>query len=230
MSVGPISNFLSTENLNQAFTIIDNEVKKQTNGISISGIPKYKNSFPKMANIIYEKCVASKESASLTSLNTRLIQNSIPTFLKNLAKDGYIKPGSGAVIPNSAPENYQPAPKVAQTQNTTIYSKSLIPGINAIPPFDFKEDVATMMSATGDTMYQNIRELESREKSDPMLYLNQFSQQREQDIIMSAPANKPPSDNIFSMNELKYTNPVNSPIITPTQMAYMDNLVDRKVK
>ena len=28
MSVGPVSNFLSTENLNQAFTIIDNEVKK----------------------------------------------------------------------------------------------------------------------------------------------------------------------------------------------------------
>ena len=27
MSVGPVSNFLSTENLNQAFTIIDNEIK-----------------------------------------------------------------------------------------------------------------------------------------------------------------------------------------------------------
>ena len=230
MSVGPVSNFLSTENLNQAFTIIDNEVKKQTNGISIAGIPKYKNSFPKMANIIYDKCIASKEPASLTALNTRLIQNSIPTFLKNLAKDGYIKPASGAAIPNSAPENYQPAPKMAPSQNITIYSKSLIPGINAIPPFDIKEDVATMMSATGDTMYQNVSELESREKSDPMLYLNQFNQQREQDIIMSAPANRSPSDNIFSMNELKYTNPTNSPIITPTQMAYMDNLVERKVK
>ena len=231
MSVINISNFLSTENLNQAFTIIDTELKKQTNGISIASIAKYKNSFPKMASIIYEKCTANKETPSLQTLNTRLIQNSIPTFLKNLAKDGYIKPTTGAANPNSAPETYLPAPKVAPTQNNTIYSKSLIPGINAIPPFDLKEDVATLMSATGDTMYQNVRELESRDKSDPMQYLNQFNTQREQDIIMSTPVVKPPTDNIFSMNDLKFTsNPTTSPIITPSQTAYMEGLVERKVK
>ena len=230
MSVGNISNFLTTENLNQAFTIIDTELRKQTNGISIASIPKYKNSFPKMANMIYEKCTANKEAPSLQTLNTRLIQNSIPTFLKNLAKDGYIKTSTGAANPNSAPDNYLPAPKLAQTQNKTIYSKSLIPGINTIPPFDLKEDVATLMSATGDTMYQNVRELESRDKSDPMQYLNQFNTQREQDIIMSTPIVNPPTANIFSMNDLKFTgNPTTSPIITPSQTEYMDKLVERKV-
>jgi hypothetical protein len=247
MSVGPLSNFLSTENLNQTFSIIEREVLTRTNGISISSIPKYKNSFPKMANIIYEKCQASKEAPSITELNGRLVQNSIATYIKNLAKDGYINTGITGTSPNSNVNNYLPAPKIAPSQNNTVYSKSLIPGVNQIPQFELKgrtasnnnnmntrndlsEDVNILMSATGDTMYQNVRDLESRDKVDPMLYLNQFSQQREQDIFMSAPVQKQASDNILSMNELKFFNPVNSPIITPSQMSYMENLVDKKVK
>lgn len=221
MSIGPINNFLSTDNINQTFNIIDTEIKKQSNGISIANIPKYKNSFPKMANIIFKKCQSNNEILSLSSFNTKLIHNSIPTFLKNLVKDGYIK------SINSSPDNYMPAQKVISSQNTNIYSKSLTP--NIIHKFQQPLNSDDINALNSDFIYQNVNDLELRDKIDPMEYLNQYNNQREQDIIMNKSIQQQSTDNILSVNDIRNINSTYNPIITPNQSIYIKKLVDNKL-
>ena len=78
---------LSSDNINNIFSHIENEIKMQTNGFMISSIPKYKNSFPTMAKIIYDKCHANND---LASFNKKLITSSVQLFLKKIRESGLL--------------------------------------------------------------------------------------------------------------------------------------------
>jgi hypothetical protein len=181
--------FLAHDNLSATYRIIADNIKKTTNGVDISSMAKYTSSFPRMAKIIVEKCTKEPPTtppASVGELNTRLIKQALPMFLKYLAKDGhYATTAAPANSPSNPRHNNQYMPPIQVPATPNVYNTPIIPHA---PP---NGDSAGTASGVSDAIYNNLQELEYRDKQDPMAYLSQFSTQREKDMLALISAGDP---------------------------------------